>query len=397
MKNIFHTIRSGYRGYTKTQKICCWIIGINLFIALFADVLANDKPLFCICDGHWYFPAFNINTHNSNLDFNSNQCTYKIHTILPWGAGSIDAGSSGYTPPGHRAGHHIHWLGTDALGRDVFAGMIYGTRYAWIIGILSTLIAAIPGVFIGMMIGYWKNDRLRWTWGQLIAMIFWVLILFYEWTALSWIMPSKYSIILSIGILLVWYFIGRYIWKWTSSIGKRIRIPLDGMIMRGIDLFESFPKLLLLMALMIVVTRPSILVLSILIAVIEWTLFAQIARGETIKESVNNYVLAAQNINIPWYTILIKHIWPNIKRSLLVTAVFTFSASVLLEASLSFIGLGLKLEQVTWGSLMNEGRNYLPGWWLYVFPGLAIFSLLFALNWLFIIKSKSDNAIQTFS
>jgi peptide/nickel transport system permease protein len=117
------------------------------------------------------------------------------------------------------------------------------------------------------------------------------------------------------------------------------------------------------------------------------------SRSETLKESVSNYVIAAENINIPWYRILIRHIWPNIKSTLLVTAIFTFSASILLEASLSFIGLGMRLEEVTWGSLMNEGRNYLPGWWLSLFPGLAIFSLLFALNWLFI-KQKNFDSIE---
>lgn len=142
------------------------------------------------------------------------------------------------------------------------------------------------------------------------------------------------------------------------------------------------------MGLMVVMTRPSVFMLSVMVAIIRWTLFVQVARAETLKERVANYVISAENINLPWWKILIKHIWPNIKSSLLVTAIFSFSAAILVEASLSFIGLGLRIEVVTWGSLLNAGRQYMPGWWLSLFPGLAIFSLLLSLNWLFIDRSK---------
>ena len=66
------------------------------------------------------------------------------------------------------------------------------------------------------------------------------------------------------------------------------------------------------------------------------------------------------------------------------------STAILLEASLSFIGLGLKLERVTWGSILNEGRQYLPGWWLSIFPGMAIFLLLISLHWILAEKDQSD-------
>jgi peptide/nickel transport system permease protein len=393
IKSLLHRLLRVYKKYSPLQKAACWILAVHLVIVLFGNIIANDKPVFCICNGHWYWPAFELNNAYYPSEFLKDKCSFKLMPLLSWSAGSIDARSSGYTPPFSRSGVHRHWLGTDALGRDVLAGLIYGTRYAWIVGFLSTLLALLPGVLIGMMIGYWKNEKLRWTWVQSIFFIIWSGLFLYEWKILYWIVPDGLYLIFTIVVLLIWYGIGRFAWDYLGFLGKRIQIPVDALIMRTIDIFESFPKLLLLMALMITLNRPSILTLSLLIALTRWTLFAQISRSETFKESVTNYVLAAENINIPWPKILIRHIWPNIKSALWVTAVFTFSASVLLEASLSFIGLGLSLERVTWGSLLNESRQYFPGWWLSLFPGLAIFSLLFALNWLFIIKTRNEKSL----
>lgn len=393
IKALFHKMASKYKTLTRLQQLCCWILTIHFFFALFAHILANDKPLLCKYRGRWSMPAFGHGDGSDTINYNTPDCTVKLMPLIPWSSRTIDAKSSGYASPLHRSGGHIHWLGTDALGRDVLAGLIHGTRYAWIIGILSTLFAALPGIFIGMMIGYWKDDRLRCSWTQCVATCMWSAFILYELSILWWnASPAMYFLILMMAGLL-WYGVAKIIRKYTASIGKTIAIPLDQIVMRGIDIFESFPKLLLLMALMVMVTRPSILSLAILIALIRWTLFTQMSRSETLKESVSNYVIAAENINIPWYNILIMHIWPNIKNTLLVTAIFTFSASILLEASLSFIGLGMRLEQVTWGGLMNEGRSYLPGWWLSLFPGLAIFSLLFALNWLFI-KQKNFDSVK---
>jgi peptide/nickel transport system permease protein len=209
-----------------------------------------------------------------------------------------------------------------------------------------------------------------------------------------WLMPVDFHVIGTMVFLIFWYSIARYIWKYAGRVGKKLSIPLDSIIMRAIDIFESFPKFIIVDGFNDRIEQAFCMdfIHSHCIDSVD-TLFAQMARNETIKESVANYVLAAENISIPWHKILIRHIWPNIKSVIWVTAVFTFSASVLIEASLSFIGLGLRLERVTWGSLLNEGRQYFPGWWLSVFPGLAIFSLLFALNWLFIIKTRNEKVL----
>jgi ABC-type microcin C transport system permease subunit YejE len=139
-KGIINKIFKKYKEGTILQKLSYWILVMHMIVVLFANLIANDKPIFCICNSHWYVPAFSEHEANS-IDFLSDNCTFRIMPLISWSAGSIDAKSSGYSAPLRRTGDHIHLLGTDALGRDVLAGLIYGTRYAWTVGLLSTLLA----------------------------------------------------------------------------------------------------------------------------------------------------------------------------------------------------------------------------------------------------------------
>ncbi len=386
-----------FRSKSKTFQIAFVIVLGSILIALMADVLANDKPLSCNCDGSWKWPAFRQYAENLGLAdpthaFDYIHCTQRWMPIIPFAASSIDPSASGYLNPlkAWSMPANRHWLGTDALGRDVFAGLIHGTRYAWIIGMLSTLLAAIPGILIGMTIGYWKNHKLMLNIRQVFLLSVLFFIFCYELYVFTVIARGVASWALVLGLIALTYFLGRLISRKTNRVSKKYTIPVDDMVMRFIDYFESFPRLFLLMALLVFLARPSMGLMILLIAFIRWPLFAQVARAETLRESTLNYVLASENIGIPWYKILTRHIWPNIKSALFITALFSMSTAILLEASLSFIGLGLKLERVTWGSILNEGRQYLPGWWLSVFPGLAIFLLLISLYWILSEKDQSD-------
>jgi len=377
------------------RKICLAIIALNMVLALGANIIANDKPLYCNCDGHSLWPAWEdylswfYSDHQQHLT-DYTHCTRVIMPLIPFHSTSIDPASSGYSAPLKKSSTvgATHWLGTDALGRDVLAGLIHGARFVWILGLLSTIIAAIPGIGLGMLIGYWQNKRLKWSVGQILILLIWWSLALYEAMVLSWHFDGVSFGLMLLSLLIVWSLTSKIFFRSFQIIGPKIFVPVDHVVMRGIDVFESFPKMFLLMGLIVVMTRPSVFMLSVMVAIIRWTLFVQVARAETLKERVANYVISAENINLPWWKILIKHIWPNIKSSLLVTAIFSFSAAILVEASLSFIGLGLRIEVVTWGSLLNAGRQYMPGWWLSLFPGLAIFSLLLSLNWLFIDRSK---------
>lgn len=386
-----------FKPKSKTFKVSFLLVTCSILIALLADVLANDKPLFCNCDGVWRWPAFRQYGENLGLlhpthAFDYTGCTHRWMPVIPFSASSIDPSASGYLSPveAWASGSIKHGLGTDALGRDILAGLIHGTRYAWIIGLLSTLLAAIPGILLGMSIGYWKNNKLKLSLGQVCSIILLIFFTGYELYIIA-ILPigiSRYFLLA--GLIGLTYILLWMIGRRTNKISKTYFIPVDSIVMRFIDYFESFPRLFLLMALLVFLARPSMSLLIVLIAFIRWPLFTQVARAETLRESALNYVLSSENIGIPWYKILTRHIWPNIKSALFVTALFSISTAILLEASLSFIGLGLKLERVTWGSILNEGRQYLPGWWLSIFPGLAIFVLLISIHWILSEKDQSD-------
>ncbi|MEP7268521.1 MAG: ABC transporter permease [Saprospiraceae bacterium] len=383
--------------YTLIQKLSLYILSLYVLVACLANVLANDKPIYCNCNGVMRWPALReyleqINILSTTHSFDYANCSHKLNSIIPYSANSLDPTSNGFAPPFYRSSpdNAYHILGTDALGKDVLAGLIHGTRYAFYIGILSTILAFIPGILLGMIMGYFQNYKIRWNLCQILSLVIWIFVGLYEMYITPHIFPD-YSFLVQLTCIGVWFFLAYFLIKIFSKFGKKYKMPIDNILMRCIDVFESFPKLLLLMSLIVIYTRPSTLLLIFLIAILRWPLFAQIARAETLKECQSNYIISSENLGVSVYLILTKHIWPNIKGSLWVTALFSFSSAILLEATLSFIGIGLRLEQVSWGSLLNEGRQYLPGWWLSVFPGLAIFTLLLTINWLFEENSLSGN------
>ncbi len=362
-------------------------LAMHIFILLFSNILANEKPLLCHCKSGWKFPAFHDYLYVLGLsmeDFeNYAACDHVVKALIPFSSHTIDPGASGYLPPFRKSPltDHRHWLGTDALGRDVLSGLIDGTRTAWVIGLLATLISMVPGVILGLMAGYWRNDRIRFSLASFFILLPLISLLAYEFFAINGLIHSLIlkSIVCIFFIALTVFMI--YLISYKLQLGNRkYTFPLDHIIFRTIDALESIPKLFLLMSMIVFFARPSLISLILMIALIRWSLFVIVTRSSTLKESVQNYVISAKNLGVSDWKIMTYHIWPNIRSEVLVTAVYTFGASILLESTLSFIGLGLKLESVSWGSILNEGRQYLPAWWLTVFPGITIFTLLWALN-----------------
>lgn len=375
-------IKKYYTSLSRIQKACLILVCFYFILALLSNIIANDKPLTCTCNGERKFPAFGDYLEQLGLKpatsaFDYKDCSDKIIPVIPFHAGTLDPGSNGYSRPSYLSGH---FLGTDALGKDVLAGIIHGSKYVFIIGIFSVLFSFLPGVVLGMFMGYWQDYKLKINWLVFLLVVCLFFLLMYEWTVLF--NSFRRYVILSFLLLVCFVFFSYVLITKYGKQGKLITIPIDSIGMRVIEVFESFPKILILIALTLVISRSTIWHLVFMIAFIRWPVFAQISRAETLRVSQLPYILSAQNIELPWYTILYKHILPNIKSSLLITCLFSFSAAILLEASLSFLGLGLHLNQVSWGSILNEGRQYFPGWWLSLFPGLSIFILIVSLNWL---------------
>lgn len=160
---------------------------------------------------------------------------------------------------------------------------------------------------------------------------------------------------------------------------------LDALIMRLVDILMSVPNILLYLT-ALGVFGPSLLTLCLVIGAINWTTFARIVRGEVLTIREREYTEASKASGQYVGQILLKHILPNIMGPVLVVITLNVATIIILEASLSFLGLGVQPPAVTWGRMLAEGRDYLAtAWWLATFPGIAIsllvLSLIFFGDW----------------
>ena len=155
---------------------------------------------------------------------------------------------------------------------------------------------------------------------------------------------------------------------------------LDDVLMRVGDIQLAFPVLLLGVALLSVLGAS----LANLIAVLTlsgWVTYARIVRGETLSLAEREFVAAARALGARDGHVIRRHILVNVWPPIIVVATFSVARVIIAEASLSFLGLGIPPPAPSWGAMLDEGRNYLTtGWWLALFPGLAILAVVLGIN-----------------
>jgi len=191
-----------------------------------------------------------------------------------------------------------YYVGTDRFGRDIFSRVIYASRTSLLVALTSMSLAAVIGVTLGLLGGYFGG---------------WV----------------------------------------------------DGITGRLMDILFSFPALLL----------------AIAIAVVYAPLFGRVVRGSVLAERGKEYVEAARVLGASTPRIVLRHLFPNILSPLIVQATITFSAAILTEAYLSFLGLGTQPPNPSWGTMLADGRTFLEtAPWMSIFPGIAIMLAVFSFN-----------------
>lgn len=155
---------------------------------------------------------------------------------------------------------------------------------------------------------------------------------------------------------------------------------VDSLVMRLVDLAVSLPVILLAL-LFGVLFGPSLTNLVIIIVLVLWSQFARMARGETLRVRSSDYVDLARAAGCSSAGILLRHVLPNVSGALIVLATLQVGVVIVLEASLSFLGVGVPPPAPAWGSMIADGRSYVvSAWWLAVIPGLAIMGLVLAAN-----------------
>lgn len=147
---------------------------------------------------------------------------------------------------------------------------------------------------------------------------------------------------------------------------------LDTILMRVLDLVQSFPFLILVIAI-VAVLGPGLRNLYIAVAVVAWVSYARLLRGDMLVAKHREYVEAARSMGLGDVRIIGRHILPNIISAALVFAMADIILYIVLAASLSYLGLGVPPPEPEWGALINEGRGFMAtAWWISFFPGMAI-------------------------
>jgi peptide/nickel transport system permease protein len=203
-------------------------------------------------------------------------------------------------------------LGTDALGRDVMAGLMHGARVSLLLGVVSTAVALIIGVPLGAAAGY----------------------------------------------------AGGFV---------------DDALMRLTEFFQTIPSFALAIVI-VAILQPTIASIVLAIAIVSWPPVARLVRGEVLSLRSREYVQAAITLGQTTPRILVAQVLPNTLAPIIVMASLMVASAILLESSLSFLGLG-DPSLMTWGYMIGAGRTRLiEAWWISFFPGVAIFLTVLALN-----------------
>ncbi len=213
----------------------------------------------------------------------------------------------------------LYLLGTDELGRDVFARMLQGSFVSLSIGFVAVGIAISIGVVLGGFAGYYGEKRL-------------------------------------------------------------LGLSIDQLIMRFTDVMLCFPTFFLVLT-VVALLPPSIYNIMIVIGVTGWMATARFVRAEFLSLKAQDFILAAKAMGLPEYRIIFFHMLPNALAPVFVTATISVAAAILTESALSFLGFGVQPPDATWGNILSDGKNFIfDAPWLFFIPGTAILIVVLAFN-----------------
>jgi peptide/nickel transport system permease protein len=155
---------------------------------------------------------------------------------------------------------------------------------------------------------------------------------------------------------------------------------LDSIIMRLVDIMLSIPSFFLILAVIAFLT-PSIWNIMIVIGLTSWMGVTRLVRAEFLSLRQRDYVLASIVMGTSNTKVIIKHLLPNSLTPIIVSSVLGIASAVLIESGLSFLGLGVQAPTASWGNILTDGKEYIQfGWWLSLFPGLAILVTVLGYN-----------------
>jgi oligopeptide transport system permease protein len=189
---------------------------------------------------------------------------------------------------------------------------------------------------------------------------------------------GRVSILVGIVATLVSFVVGVSYGAISGYHGGRV----DDAMMRFVDVLYSLPYMFLVILLMVYFSR-SLWMLFAALGLVQWLTMARIVRGQVLSLKAQEFVEAARSVGTRSFQIIFRHLVPNALGPILVYATLTVPAVMLQEAFLSFLGMGVQPPQASWGTLVNDGAGVIALFpWMVIFPGMALATTLFCLNFL---------------
>ena len=375
-----------------------WLLFIA-FIGLFAPLISNDVPIIAKIEDDIRFPIFEKSLHQwgwtnqfvsiENIDWTNTSMPH-IMPLVPYTAKAIDIKNGGYLSPFDAqrisSWRYRHWLGTDDLGRDCLAGIIIGCRVSFLSALLIGITAGGLGLGMGMLAGYFGNNKLKIQRSKWIALLTCGVIFIYT---ISLIVPkaSAYytsesdkgpSILMLFFVsLLLIFLLYQIIYRGLNHlIGSKLKedrnIPLDHYISRFIDIVKTIPALLLITAILALFRVPPPYIAIFLIALLTWVHIALLIRAETMTWREENFIKSIEAMDMSKVKILLRYLWPLVSKQFITALLALISGAIILQSSLSFLGIGIEIGFVDWGTMLYEAKNNIRAWWLALFPGIFL-------------------------
>ncbi len=318
--------RANRRGF-----ISLWLFLALFAVTLFAELIANDKPILLKFDGGYYSPAFvTYSEKDFGGDFDTeavyrdphvadliNEKGWMVWAPLRYSYSTINYDS---TTPAPSPPSAANLLGTDDQGRDVLARLIYGFRISVLFGLCLAVISSVIGVFAGAIQGYFGG--------------------------------------------------------WT-----------DLLFQRFIEIWSGLPELFLLIIIASLIT-PSFGWLLLILLLFSWMGLTGIVRAEFLRARNLDYVRAARALGVSEFRIMLRHVLPNALVSVMATLPFIISGSVTALTTLDFLGFGLPAGSASLGELMLQGKNNPQAPWL-GFTGFITIAVMLVLI-MFIAEAVRD-------
>jgi microcin C transport system permease protein len=284
-----------------------WLFLALFFVSLFAEVIANDKPIVVRFESHWYFPIWEFYPETTFGGDFATETNYRD----PYIKGKIEA--SGWmvfppirfsyqtinydlTVPTPAPPSSVNWLGTDDQGRDVLARLIYGFRISILFGLTLTIVSSLIGILAGAIQGYFGGMT-------------------------------------------------------------------DLLFQRFIEIWSGLPVLYLLIILASIVT-PNFWWLLGLMLLFSWMSLVDVVRAEFLRGRNFDYVRAARSLGLHEFTIMVRHVLPNALVASLTFIPFILNGSITTLTTLDFLGFGLPPGSPSLGELLAQGKNNPQAPWL---------------------------------